>query len=404
MPPSREGLARLEYDGEYHVGLVPNDPTYSISIAQTNRVRLSAALNAQWRGADFLFDRGRRAPILRTIKLSGNEFTTASGPVYTMNRTGGKLLGSGGRVVAYPQASYDPVGQQGGMVSQITRLWEDADSLRTYRPIFLLRGNGQKLGELQINGRRWIFGNTFADGDRATAGIECEGRAAEFGPPSGFHHFYDLTIQECEAGISALGGYYTNVDGDLIFNQYEQNCDQCSVDRVSFSAVTDCFRSNNEQAVGWAFNTIHVNQVDDEDINVFNIIRGGNITANTVILNHRRVYLYRQGTNLPYSSCSWINGVKWDLGVDAPGTFLCLYKWDGQVENDMSGYHANLEITGHWPRQDGFDATKIIQVPRGKNFPLSGIRVKMIDMPRPDGQWIDIGGGFFTPNPAYWAS
>ncbi len=400
-----ESNSRTTYDGEYHLGL--EETGHDEVIATSNVVALNTALNEQRSGGSFDYIRGSAGPVLKHVNLAAKEFAILSQPIYTAHRTGGGFTGQGGRTTAFPQAAYESASSQGGMITQITRLWEEEDEDRTYRPIILVRGSGQEVGKLQLNGRRWIFGSTFAEGDRATAGIEVEARdqTIQGSPPVGFNYLHDLTIQQCDVGISALGGYYDITDGELTFVTALTNCDQCTVERVAFFGITDdCFRFDNGQAVGWSFKDISVNMTDSADVNIFNVLRGGDITANNIIVNHRQANLYVQSTNDQNNSCAWLHNVVWDLGADLPGKFFCLYKWAGAITDDMSSVHAAVEIVGDWKeRTPGtFDATKIIQVPRGKNFNLSNIRIKMIGMPTT--HFTDIGGGFFTPDPAYWAN
>ncbi len=276
------------------------------------------------------------------------------------------------------------------------------------------RSNGLDIGKFQIGGRRWIIGSTYV-GTRATVGIDCESRDAATGqeldpvetqeaPPAGFTYIHDINIQECQIGIRAMAGYYSVVGGELVYHQYESNCDQVTVERIAFFGNGECFRFENNQAVGWNIRDISVNMVDGNDVTVFNVLRGGDISASGIMLNHRQVYLYVQSLDDQNTSCSRLRDVVWDVGVNLPGKFLCLYKYDGALRSNMSDVHAAVEITGHWKYRDPstYDLTKIIQVPRGRNFNLSNIHIKMIGMPTT--HFIDIGGGFYTPDPNYWAN
>ena len=167
---------------------------------------------------------------------------------------------------------------------------------------------------------------------------------------------------------SALAGHY---DESNVVVADENHADQCVVDSVIFSGVESCFRSENQQAVGWTFRDIHAEQnALGGDMTVFDIVRGGNIHADSVMLNHNKITLFKvrdYSHNNQRLSCE---DFRFD-GAYGRGAYLTLFKYNGPVHagDDMSWIKWTVRVTGHIPNFDGtngkptYDTSKLIQIP-----------------------------------------
>lgn len=386
------------YDAESEIGLMPDNPD-DADVMLFNRNRITNYLKNCKPGGTFVLKDGTRlSPPKRGLYLPPIEVFTRPA-IRTTARTGGQFMGCGGRTVALATAAYDPASNaRGGAISRLVFMSDGGDPDELPYGISL-SGNGFELGKMSLFGRRWLIGGTFI-GTRVDTLINMEGRGEPNGAPSGYHNLHDLTLMEASVGIRAAAGYY---DDNGNWQSYEAGCDQFSVRRVSAYNVDTFFYSGNNQAVGGSFQDINYCEGygwDGEEGTIFKIARGGDIDANNIVINHRKCYLYRQGSDDQNASSSCIGKVKWDLQADYSGMFLCLYKWDGAVTDDMSGVNACLTVGPiDWPRETSYDPSKTIQIPTGKNFPVSKLRFKFDKAPQSMlDTYFDLqSDGYYTP-------
>jgi hypothetical protein len=349
-----------EYDAEVDIGLVANNP--APEVAARNTERLSAALNAQWPGGKFKFASGKPGPVLYPIRCAAKEFFFA-GTIETSNRVGGCLYGGGGR--SYMMMANHPT--LTGMFTTFTRIGSasgnqapgDKDG-----PVVRLRGTGFILDGINIMGRPWRGGTDYT-GQKVSACIEVEGRA---NPATGCHTIRNCVLAEATYGIQALAGHYDEA-GQFVAD--ENHADQSTVEGVKFSGIGSCFRSENQQALGWSFRDIHVDSAHSGGATcVFDIVRGGNITASNVQLNHHQVTLLRTSDYSHNNQRISIEDVRFDGGYQKDG-FLTLFEYAGKVlpDSDMSWIKWTLRISGHIPgseTQPAYDASKLVVIPDGK--------------------------------------
>ena len=351
-------LARgATFDAERDLGLVANNP--APNVAARNTALLSAALDAQWEGGKFKFADGHVGPILYPIQCAAKQFFFA-GTITTSKRIGGILYGAGGNSYMMTEAQYQPGGVFGGMVTRFSRIDGDKGG-----PVFRMRGTGFILENVSIYGRRWPGGkdDPFV-GVKAEACIEVEGRAF---PATGCHTIRNCQLGQAKYGIRTIPGYY---DDKGTFVKDENHADQGVVQTVYFSGVESCFRSENQQAVGWSFRDIH-SDVDAHggDVVIFDLVRGGDIDADNLLLNHTKVTLIRVHDFSHNNRRLACNMIRYD-GTYFPGSYFTLFKYDGPVlkGQDMSWLRWSVRVTGDLPGGDAadakktFDPTKLIQI------------------------------------------
>jgi len=350
----------------------------SPAAARANTERLSAALNAQWSGGKFRFPRRPAGPILYPIRCAAKEFYFA-GTIETSNRVGGVLLGGGGRSYHVTSDHYAPDGTLGGAVTRFTRI--DGENGGA---VLRLRGTGFILDGIDVRGRPYPAG-TGETGTKTPSCIEVEGRTY---PATGRHLIRNCTLAGANAGIRTLGGYYEN--GAFVKN--EIHADESIVDGVNFATVDSCFRSENQQALNWTFRDITVNVLDGTDTVVFDIVRGGNIYATNVSLNHNKVTLLKVYEYSPNTQRFVCDNFRWDTFAGA-GDYLCLFQYAGPA-GEASWKKWTARISGHIAneRPQTYDAAKLIQITPGvKDFPLDDVLLDVARLPeqgfRARGNW-----------------
>jgi hypothetical protein len=271
------GADAREIDGETDLGLVADNP--SQQIAARNTALLTETLEAQWTGGKFKFANGRPGPILYPIRCAAKQFFFA-GTITTGRRIGGALYGGGGRSYIMTEHEYSPRGQLGGAVTRFTRIDGEKGG-----PVIRLRGTGFVLDGINIMGRRWPGDRDLSiSGAKSESCIEVEGRAAI---ATGCHTIRNCLLGEAKYGIRTIPGYYNDAGA---FVKDENHADQGVVDSVTFAGIESCFRSENQQAVGWSFRDVHVDlTVPNTEAVLFDIVRGGNIAADNIMLNHNRI-------------------------------------------------------------------------------------------------------------------
>lgn len=345
-----------ELDAEADIGLVANNP--EPTVAARNTELLSAALEAQWAGGKFKFAHAPEGPVLYPIRCAAKQFFFA-GTINTSTRIGGSLYGGGGRAYIMTEGEYSSGGQTGGAVTRFTRIDGEQGG-----PVFRLRGAGFILDRVTIMGRRWPGGADlkFA-GTRPDACIEVEGRSSI---ATGSHTISNCLLGKAKYGIRALAGYY---DDSGRFVPDENHADQCVIQSVTFAGVESCFRSENQQSLGWSFRDIHADQNEGGgEMVIFDIVRGGNILASNVMLNHSQVTLFKVQDYSHNNQRLTCDGFKFD-GSYIPGAYLTLFHYNGKVtpNTDISWMKWSLRVTGHAPTFNGagqkgtYDIAKLIR-------------------------------------------
>jgi len=357
------------HDACSELGIIKENPDSSSAMLY-NKNRLVDYYANCWAGGKYTLKNGTvLKPPQRSVWIPPNEIFLRPGLVLPF-RTGNKLLGAGGRVVAYPSSMRaNAGGTAGGPTSQLTFVVDDDNESDLPFGIAACT-NGFEIGNLLICGRRWLIGDTYLS-TRLATGLILGGNTF---PPSGYSYIHDMTFLHCDEGI-LVDKYKWDAAGSTLC---EQGADQSTIERVAFHVWNTCVHFNNEQAVGWSGQDIHVNEPyswSGEDCVAIWIERGGDIDFKNLIINHRKCTVLKQNTDLPNSGSFNIGKVKWDLQADYSGMYLCLYKWAGSTWSDMSGVNCSLEMGPiDWPRDSGFDASKVIQIPTGKSFPVHKLR------------------------------
>lgn len=340
---STEGVARLEYDAEYHVGLVPNDPTPAIAVQ--NRIRLTNALSAQASSGLFSFVHTRIGPLTRIIKCASKEFFF-SGTIETPARMGGGIIGGGGIDYLMSEDQYGS-GGQGGATTRFTRIDGEGGG-----PLIRLNGTGFVINHIGFKGQRWPLGNAGLTGTPCQSIIEVAGRS---NPSSGLHHISNCSFSGANYGI------YCPADPE------ESHGDQSRVTNCWFGAVDSCFRSENQQALGWSFHDIKANNTFSDAMVVFDIVRGGNIYASNVILNHHKVKLFKVTEFSPNTGRLVCDGFRWDT-FNNLNYYLTMFEYAGPVYPafDMSYIRYSVRCSGHIANDNPsvtYDWSKLVVIP-----------------------------------------
>jgi hypothetical protein len=100
---------------------------------------------------------------------------------------------------------------------------------------------------------------------------------------------------------------------------------------------------------------------------VFDVVRGGNVTADVVMLNHGKIVLFKVQDYSHNTSRLAAYDVKLDGGA-GPENYLTLFQYAGKVypNDDMSWLKWTVRVTGHIANSETkptYDATKLIQIP-----------------------------------------
>lgn len=251
--------------------------------------------------------------------------------------------------------------------------------LPTGTPFFRYQGTGFEARSIDFYGARTAVENT-PIGTKALALIQIEGRAQ---PATGRHIFKNCGFFQAKYGIQTIPGYY---DSDGSFIGDENHADQSLVDNCEFSTVDSCFRSECLQASGWNFRKIIVGQLGTPtDMIVFDIERGGSLTANHVLMNHPKITLFR--TSHFNQNISRLNAhdVFWDRFIDLQANIYCtLFKYDGADFSDNSSLQWSVRVdgafTGFASDTNYFDASKLVIVP-GHNFPINDLLFDIKSLP-----------------------
>lgn len=347
----------LGYDAEDDIGLVAGDS--SDGTATTNATRLSSALESQWHGGSFSFQRSTAGPVLLPIVFKGKQFYF-KGPIKTGSKIGGAMFGVGSRTYSAPDDQYGTGGGlYGGVVTRLIRTDGGAGG-----PIIRLRGTGFRMDGFDMYGQMYTS-NTTLVGTPAEYGIEVEGRDD---PSSGKHSITNCGISFCGHGIRAANGYYTSLNSFVALpttgSTYSGvHADETIVDGVTFAGIGSCFRMDNEQSVQWCFNNIYVGGSTAYTPVLFDYYRSGKMTANNITINHPKCTILK--VHHPSSNYNHydIRNFWWDnfeyLG--SAGQYLTMYK--NTYTDSNAGYIGGaVRMSGHIANSVGYyDESRLIE-------------------------------------------
>src|SRR5262249_23548428 len=131
--------------------------------------------------------------------------------------------------------------------------------------------------------------------------------------------------------------------------------------------VESCYRSENQQSIGWSFRDMHADVLDFKpDVILFDIMRGGDIAADNIQANVGRVTILRVHDFSPNTCRLNIHNLKFD-GSYAPKSSITLFKFDGPVPpgGDISWMRWAVRLSGHVPYYKGlskYDPAKFIEI------------------------------------------
>lgn len=325
----------LAYDAEYDIGLVSDNSTDSVAAANTTK--LNAALAAQYRTASFAFAHSPPGPVVRPIRFPAKAFYF-KGPIITSTRIGGALFGGGGCSYFMLPDQYAAGGTAGGAVTRFYRIDGENGG-----PIIRLRWTGFRIENIELNGRPWLVNSltesvAFGSYHRTRTGIEVEGRVAI---ATGLHTIRNVMINECDYAICCRAGYYNDSDNGADpftasnpgFVSDENHADQGIVENLTCFGCHSIFRSENQQSVGWSFRDLRVNSFQytaagGQAVIVFDIVRGGDITATgNIMVNNFFTTILRVRDYSPSNRKNVIGEVKQDGGMaGVGGSYLTLFE------------------------------------------------------------------------------
>jgi hypothetical protein len=386
-PPIFEGDT---YDAEYHIGLIAEDDSPTTATFNTNC--LNEALEAQWAGGYFAFANGDRGPVLRPICFAPKRFFF-NNTIETSVRIGGGICGAGGLDYPIIESAFDEAGLPGGNLAQLIRIDDDSDA-----PMLRIRGYGFVVDGLALKGRRWDESG-FA-GDRCQTGIEIESRPR---PKTGGHVIRNCSLFECTTGIKALAGYYD----DGAFTSSENPIERCTIETVRVDGCESCFRSENRYATGWSFSDLAFAQNDvDSDGVVFDIVRGGNLAADGVNLNHNKVTLLKVTDYFSDANQLRCDNLRWINYDPAAANYLTLFKYNGTTGDDCSLLKWSVRVSGQLANSDFvpvYDYSRLIDIPMdATSFPTDDIKLDIQHLPSSgfshDGSYlIPTTANYFSP-------
>ena len=348
---------RMEYDAEWDLGIVANK--YDSTTLQNNTTKLNAALQGMWKGASVTFAHGPSpGPVIRPIRFSGKTFYFKP-PILTSDKIGGCIVGTGGQSYIMSDDNYDNQNNHGGMRTRIVGVNSTGE---TY-PVIRLKGSGFEIRGMDILGQRLpsISGGVpQGTGDKAIACIQVEGGNSP--RYRGKHVFRDLGLYMATYGIQTIPGYYTGTT----FTGDENHADLSYVENLSAQGVASVFRSENQLSLGWNFNQVEVGSAayDGSPVTIFDIQRGGQLFANSILIDSPNCVLINTHDFSPYTNNFNITNILWDnydFGVHT--YYLTLFKYSGTT--DASWLFWNVRITGSLAEYDvaEYDETKLIDIP-----------------------------------------
>jgi hypothetical protein len=350
------------YDLERDIGVVPG----STSAATANRTKLTNALNAMWAGGSFTFANGTVGPVLKPIRAKGGTFYF-NGTIETAIRTGGALHGANGLPVEFADDQFGTGGTYGGLNTRFVRL--DGQNGGS---VFRIRGVGFEVSGIQFFGRRWTLASGSPSGTKTPVAIEVESRTT---PPAGRHVIRNCQLFDCDTGIYALDGYYSN--GVLV--QQEIHADLCTVQNVACEDVDTFFVSNNLQCLGWRFDHITFNGNGV----LFDYITGGNPFITDVYINGLQNTLFKV-TEVTADNANRFEayGIHWDHTTANAANYLRLFHYAG-ANGDATDWRWSVRVTGSINNPNTtYDATQLVKIGAGAtSFPKSDLLFDVLNMP-----------------------
>lgn len=358
-PSPGSAVTLFGYDAEYHIGLVPWDDT--LSARTTNTTLLTAALQEMWYGGNFAFANGDPGPLLYPIIFPGSTYYFLP-PVLTGTRIGGAIFGTcgGGYEMLKPQ--YTIEGGAGGMRTRLIGINEGSDT----EPVLRIRGSGFGVYGMDIYGREMY--DWSSNGSKAVACIQMEGGASR---NPGRAIIQDCGLFEATYGIQTLAGYYNDSN---VFVEDENHADLSTVTNVEFFNVDSCFRSENQQSIGWNFRQIFLEPVGNNPVErstVFDIVRGGCLSATGVIINHGAATVLRIKDYSPHQASFDIRDIYRDRSpVINLDDYFTLVKHDG-----TGTYPWRVRISGACGDTDPnrFDKTRYLDINASNSIDTSNM-------------------------------
>jgi hypothetical protein len=181
--------------------------------------------------------------------------------------------------------------------------------------------------------------------------IEVEGRAAV---ATGHHRFRNQVFTDAPTAFRCLAGYY---EGDK-FQKDENHADNTIVDGCEFTNIGTVFLSENQQALAWKFRDPIINALGDRDCIFADIIRGGSLTIDGLVINHPRMTIFTLHEYSP-NNCQLTCRNFWRDRPSTDDNYLTLVNYAGPAAA-LSFSAWNINISGFIPAtQTKFDRSKL---------------------------------------------
>jgi hypothetical protein len=181
--------------------------------------------------------------------------------------------------------------------------------------------------------------------------IEVEGRAAV---ATGRHRFRNQVFTDAAIGFRCLAGYFA--EGKFVAD--ENHADNTIVDGCEFSNIGRVFVSENQQALVWKFRDPVVNWTNDRSCVFADLLRGGSLTIDGLVINHPRLTIFKLRDYSP-NNCQLTCRNFWS---DMPTTeehYLTLVEYVGPA-NAVKYSSWVIDISGFVPTyQKKFDRRKL---------------------------------------------
>lgn len=185
--------------------------------------------------------------------------------------------------------------------------------------------------------------------------IIVEGRG-NAGIPTGRHTFSNICFSAWTSAFDALAGYY---DDDGEFVDEEQHADNCEVNRCETFDCPFLFRSYNQQADGWEFNSCMMNDLAHTyDTTGAALYRGGSITFKNLKIECKK-FVHFEVRDFSPNNCQLTSHDLWRDRMPDNDSYFRLLKFSGSFLGKWA-----LNVDGFLATyQTNFDKTKLFDVP-----------------------------------------
>jgi hypothetical protein len=194
------------------------------------------------------------------------------------------------------------------------------------------------------------------------------------------------TISDFDCAILAAGGY---TDEGGTFVKQEQHADNTQVLSCLIWGCGTVFRSENQQAMNWMFRDIHIGGWSSQPVVVFDILRGGNVTADGIAMDLPKVTLFRVHDYSQNNANLTASRIYRDYfgTANAKDNFITLFEYAGPIYK--GGKHQWLKwrvrvdgIIAEQLSKPGYDWSRLIVVPKeAADFPLGDIHLDILNLP-----------------------